>query len=42
MTAFQSMMSNPASILQYQNDPEVGPILMKLMSKMGGGGFGQR
>ena len=37
MTAFQSMMSNPASILQYQNDPEIGPILMKLMSKMGGG-----
>ena len=41
MAAFQSMMTNPASILQYQSDPEIGPILMKLMSKMGGAGFGR-
>ena len=37
MAALQGMMTNPASILQYQNDPEIGPILGKLMSKMGGG-----
>lgn len=40
MAALQQMMSNPAAIFQYQNDPEVGPVLMKLMSKMGMGGFG--
>lgn len=41
MAAFQQMMTNPAAIFQYQNDPEVGPILMKLMSKMGmPGGMG--
>jgi suppressor of tumorigenicity protein 13 len=40
MTAMQAMMTNPAAIFQYQNDPEVGPVLMKLMSKMGNmGGF---
>jgi suppressor of tumorigenicity protein 13 len=36
MTALQQMMTNPAAIFEYQNDPEIGPILMKLMSKMGG------
>lgn len=36
MAAMQAMMTNPAAFLQYQNDPEVGPVLMKLMSKMGG------
>jgi len=42
MQAMTAMMSNPAAIFQYQNDPEVGPILMKLMSKMGGmGGMGK-
>lgn len=36
MQALQEMMSNPAALLQYQADPEVGPVLMKLMSKFGG------
>ena len=39
MQALQEMMSNPAALMQYQSDPEVGPVLMKLMSKFGGGGF---
>ena len=38
MQALQEMMSNPAALLQYQSDPEVSPILMKLMSKFGAGG----
>lgn len=38
MAAMQAMMTNPAAFLQYQNDPEVGPVLAKLMSKMGGMG----
>ena len=37
MQAVQAMMTNPGALLQYQNDPEVGPVLMKLMSKLGGG-----
>lgn len=40
MAAFQQMMTNPAALFQYQSDPEVGPVLMKLMSKMGMGGMG--
>lgn len=40
MQAMQAMMTNPAAFMQYQNDPEVGPVLMKLMSKMGGMGGG--
>ena len=37
MQAMTAMMSNPAAFMEYSNDPEVGPILMKLMSKFGGG-----
>ena len=40
MQAMQEMMTNPAALFQYQNDPEVGPVLMKLMAKMGSGGGG--
>jgi suppressor of tumorigenicity protein 13 len=36
MQAMQEMMTNPAALIQYQSDPEVGPVLMKLMSKFGG------
>jgi suppressor of tumorigenicity protein 13 len=36
MQALQEMMSNPGAFMQYQSDPEVGPVLMKLMSKFGG------
>lgn len=39
MQAMQEMMSNPAALLQYQSDPEVGPVLMKLMAKFGAGGM---
>jgi suppressor of tumorigenicity protein 13 len=35
MQAVQEMMTNPGALFQYQNDPEVGPVLMKLMSKLG-------
>lgn len=37
MQAVQAMMTNPGALLQYQNDPEVGPVLMKLMSKFAAG-----
>lgn len=37
MQAMQAMMTNPAAFMQYQTDPEVGPVLMKLMGKFGGG-----
>ena len=37
MAAMTSAMSNPASLMQYMSDPEVGPVLTKLMGKMGGG-----
>lgn len=39
MQAMQAMMTNPGAFMQYQNDPEVGPVLMKLMGKLGGGGM---
>ncbi|KAF4671470.1 hypothetical protein FOL47_001522 [Perkinsus chesapeaki] len=43
MAAMQEMMQNPANAMKYMSDPEVGPILQKLMSKVGGampgGGF---
>jgi suppressor of tumorigenicity protein 13 len=39
MQALQEMMTNPAALIQYQSDPEVGPVLMKLMSKFGGAGM---
>eukprot|EP00429_Kryptoperidinium_foliaceum_P019058 CAMPEP_0176029946 /NCGR_PEP_ID=MMETSP0120_2-20121206/14723_1 /TAXON_ID=160619 /ORGANISM="Kryptoperidinium foliaceum, Strain CCMP 1326" /LENGTH=336 /DNA_ID=CAMNT_0017363179 /DNA_START=147 /DNA_END=1154 /DNA_ORIENTATION=+ len=35
------LMSNPAKLQQLMTDPEVGPVLQKLMGKfMGGGGMG--
>ncbi|CAI5531649.1 unnamed protein product [Closterium sp. Naga37s-1] len=40
MAAMQDVMKNPANLLKYQNDPTVGPVLMKLMSKFGGGAGG--
>jgi suppressor of tumorigenicity protein 13 len=33
----QAALQNPAKIPEMMNDPEVGPILQKLMSKMAGG-----
>jgi hypothetical protein len=33
----QAALQNPAEIPEMMNDPEVGPILQKLMSKMAGG-----
>jgi suppressor of tumorigenicity protein 13 len=37
----QAIMANPASAMQYMNDPAIGPLMMKIMSKfMGGGGGG--
>ena len=38
MAALQSCMSNPMAMMQYMNDPEIGPVLQKLMGKMMGGG----
>lgn len=47
MEAFQAMLSNPMSAMQYMNDPEVGPVIQKMMAAYGmpgggmpGGGFG--
>ena len=44
MAAFQSLsanpaglMSNPGKLQELMTDPEVGPFMQKLMSKMGGG-----
>jgi len=37
MEAMQSCMGNPMAAMQYMNDPEVGPVLQKLMGKMMGG-----
>ena len=41
------MLSNPMSAMQYMNDPEVGPVIQKMMAAYGmpgggipGGGFG--
>ena len=31
MQALQAMMTNPMAAMQYANDPEVGPVLQKLM-----------
>ena len=36
--ALPAVMSNPSSLLKYQSDPKVGPILMKLMTKFSGAG----
>jgi suppressor of tumorigenicity protein 13 len=33
------LMANPAKMQELMSDPEVGPIMMKLMSKMGMGGM---
>ena len=35
-----SLLSNPAKMQELMADPEVGPILMKLMAKLGGGAMG--
>ena len=37
--AMQSCMGNPMAAMQYMNDPEVGPVLQKMMGKMMGGGM---
>ena len=41
MAAFQEMMAggapNPAKMMQYMQDPDVGPVLQKMMGKFGGG-----
>jgi len=34
MAAMQQCMGNPMAAMQYMNDPEVGPVLQKMMSKM--------
>merc|ERR1719231_214710 len=36
MQAMQSCMGNPMAMMQYMDDPEVGPVLQKLMGKMMG------
>jgi len=34
------LMSNPAKLQEMMSDPEVGPFLQKMMSKVMGGGMG--
>ena len=34
---FQAMMSNPQLIMQYMNDPDIGPLIQKMMGSMPGG-----
>ena len=36
MQAMQQCMGNPMAMMQYMDDPEVGPVLQKLMAKMMG------
>jgi suppressor of tumorigenicity protein 13 len=38
-TAMQEIMSNPANMAKYQDDPDVMELVQKLMGKMGGMGF---
>ena len=38
MAAMQQCMGNPMAMMQFMDDPEVGPVLQKLMGKMMGGG----
>ena len=38
MAALQQCMGNPMAMMQYMNDPDVGPVLQKVMGKMMGGG----
>lgn len=38
--AMQEIMSNPANMAKYQNDPEIMALVQKLMAKMGGAGGG--
>jgi len=33
------LMSNPGKLMEMMSDPEVGPVLQKIMSKFGGGGM---
>lgn len=47
LAAFQDIMSNPANMAKYKDDPEVAEAISKLSSKFGGampggmpGGFG--
>jgi suppressor of tumorigenicity protein 13 len=35
MRAFQAMLSNPMSAMQYMSDPEVGPVIQKMMAAYG-------
>jgi suppressor of tumorigenicity protein 13 len=35
MTALTSMMSNPGKAMEMMNDPDVGPVMQKLMAKLG-------
>jgi len=35
MQAFQAMLSNPMSAMQYMSDPEVGPVIQKMMAAYG-------
>ena len=39
MAAMQQCMGNPMAMMQFMDDPEVGPVLQKLMGKMMGGGM---
>ena len=32
------LMSNPAKMAELMSDPEVGPVLSKILNKFGGGG----
>ena len=34
------LMSNPAKLQEMMSDPEVGPVMQKLMAKFGAGGMG--
>ena len=40
MNAFMEAQSNPAKLMELMSDPEVGPVLQKLMAKLQGGGMG--
>jgi len=40
MKAFTEAQSNPAKLMELMSDPEVGPVMQKLMAKLQGGGMG--
>lgn len=40
MAALKDIMSNPANLLKYQNNPKIMALIGKAQSKFGGGGGG--